>query len=76
MPRPTEKERPTMDPNATVTEILDLRQELRTARDSGYSDKDIQRVLDDIKERKAALREWKARGGFAPHVGWTFALSL
>jgi len=56
-----------MDPNATVAEIesaLDAHARGETTR---------KEVREYVGERREALREWRARGGYAPRGGWAAA---
>ena len=57
-----------MDPNATLSELLDL---LKTLGDDIYNDEDadmLEVVRDAIVEQCDALRDWIAKGGFPPCV--------
>jgi hypothetical protein len=59
-----------MDPNAALAELTDLRAQLSEARANGRDNKTLRAIREDIDERRTALREWRARGGFAPRDGW------
>lgn len=59
-----------MDPNATVREISAT----NAALEAGEITKAQHRA--QVRELRQVLREWKARGGFPPAIGWSAALAL
>lgn len=64
-----------MDPNAIVSQMLDLRHDLATARHAG-DHADVRVLQELIDEHHEALLAWRNRGGFAPRIGWRAALAL
>lgn len=53
-----------MDPNATLTEMLDLSERITTASDNDKPIDEIDAVR--LAELVTAMNEWMQRGGFCP----------
>lgn len=62
-----------MDPDATVADLVSLRADLAKAKGDAWL---TGQIRADIRDRRAALREWRRKGGFAPRIGWRAALAL